>query len=116
MSKYYIKAIILNGCPYSKNAEALLKSNSIPSDINYINHNEKNTFKSDLISTFPQLYLKKYNKNGNLLLGGFNDLDNFIKIFKGKYNEIDINNFIFKSKWSRKATLRLIELINQNNT
>lgn len=113
MSKYYIKAIILNGCPYSKNAEVLLKSNSIPSDINYINHSEKNTFKSDLISTFPQLYLKKYNKNGNLLLGGFNDLDNFIKTFRGKYNEVDINNFISKSKWSKKATLRLIELINQ---
>lgn len=116
MSNYYIKAILLKGCPYSKNAELLLKKHNVLSDISYINHDEKHKFKTDLINTFPQIYLKKYNSKGNLLLGGFNELNNYINTFKlpNKYNESDINNFIYKSKWSKKATLRLIELINQN--
>lgn len=113
MSNYYIKAIILKGCPYSHKAEEMLKNNNIKSDFNYINYSDKNKYKSNLITTFPQIYLKKNNKNGNLLLGGYSDLNNFIETFKNKnYNEEAINNFMHNSKWSKKATLRLIELIN----
>ena len=114
MSNYFIKAIILEQCPYSLKAEKLLKNNNITTDFVYVNHNDKHGHKSHKINTFPQLYLKKYNNNGNLLLGGYDDLNEFINNFKGtKYDEIKINNFIKKNKdWSKKATLRLIELIN----
>ena len=115
MSNYFIKAIILEGCPYSMKAEELLKTNNIPSDFIHINHNDKKNHKSHKISTFPQLYLKKYNNNGNLLIGGYNELNEFINNFKGtKYDEMKINNFIKKNNdWSKKTTLRLIELINK---
>jgi glutaredoxin len=116
MSNYYIKAISLKGCPYSKKAELLLKEYNIDSDIIHIDYNEKNNFITDLIKTFPQIYLKKYNSNGNLLLGGYNDLNSFINKFNKNtiFSENDINNFIYEKKWSKKATLRLIELINLN--
>ena len=113
MSNYYIKAIILQGCSYSNKAEKMLKDNNIKSDFNYINYIDKNKYKLNLINTFPQIYLNRNNKNGNLLLGGYTDLNNFIETFKNKkYNKEDINNFMYNSKWSKKATLRLIELIN----
>ena len=113
MNNYYIKAIILNGCPYSNNAVKLLKTHKIQSNIEYINTNEKEIYKNNNIKTFPQIYLKKYGSKGNLLLGGFNDLNNFIKKFKNtKYNENDIQDSITDTKLSRKAIERLIELIN----
>ena len=82
MEKYYLKAIILQGCPYSNNAVKLLKEHKIISDIEYITYNNKELYKTDKIQTFPQIYLKKYNSKGNLLLGGYNDLNNFISTFK----------------------------------
>ena len=114
MNNYYIKVISLEGCPYSINLEKLIEENKIINKkIIKINHNNKNLYKSDLINTFPQVYLKKYNSKGNLLLGGYEDFNNFIKNFKN--NNLDltkINNFMKIKKWSKKATLRLIQLIN----
>jgi len=115
MSNYYLKAILLKNCYYSINAEKLLKKYNINSELLYIDHFEKNLYKSKIINTFPQIYLKKYNSKGSLLLGCYEDLNNFINKFKGiTYNEEDINDFINKMKWSKKATLRLIQLINLN--
>ena len=83
-----------------------------------INYDEKEKFKTDYINTYPQIYLMKKNSNGNLLLGGYNELNNFINIFKDYKNKNkDIfykekNNFINNNtNWSNKATLRLIQLI-----
>ena len=113
MSEYYIKAIILKSCPYSINAEQLLKTHKIKSDFNYIDHDEKNKYKTPFIDTFPQIYLNKNGNKGNLLLGGYTDLSNFLNNFKNKKLENEnIDEFMKKYNWSKKATLRLIELIN----
>jgi hypothetical protein len=116
MEKYYLKAIILQGCPYSNNAVKLLKEHKIISDIEYITYNNKELYKTDKIQTFPQIYLKKYNSNQHLLLGGHDDLSNFISTFLSqKLTAINLDTFNRKYNWSKKATLRLIQLINNHN-
>jgi hypothetical protein len=113
MSQYFIKAIILDQCSYSINAMRLLKEHNIPNEIIMVTYDNKDNYVSDKIDTFPQIYMKKYNMKGDLLLGGFDDLNYFISIFKGtKLTDENLNNFLNKYKWSRKATLRLIQLIN----
>ncbi len=113
MSNYYIKAVLLDGCPYSIAAKNLLDTHKIHTNIINVNNNNKNEFKTNLITTFPQIYLCKTNDNGTQLLGGYDDLSNFISNFKGKkYNEQNIDDFISKYSWSKKATLRMIQLIN----
>lgn len=110
-SEYFIKAILLENCNFSDYTIELLKN--IPHKIIYIDdQNNKYRFKYNSIDTFPQIYLNRYNTKGNLLLGGYNDLKQFIFNFKNDINDTKINNFMKKYNWSRKATLRLIELIN----
>jgi glutaredoxin len=116
MDNYFIKAILLEGCSYSNAAYKLIKEHNIKSDIGWINQQNKENHKNEQIETFPQIYLKKYNNNGNLLLGGYNDFQEFIStFFKQKLSDEKINNWIVKTKWSKKAILRLIQLINNIN-
>jgi glutaredoxin len=114
MPKYYINAVILEGCGYSKAANELLeKYSNIKKKYVFVNYNEKDKYKTELIQTFPQIYLKKENSNNNLLLGGYSELQNFINTFYGKYNDKQIDDFMeINPRWSKKGTLRLIELIN----
>lgn len=114
MDKYIIKIILLKGCYYSNLAKQLLLNNNLPCKIIEVDYENKNLYKTDKIQTYPQIYLIKKNSIGNLLLGGCNDLEFIIKTFKNvEYNINNVNNFIEKYKWSKKATLRLIELINK---
>jgi glutaredoxin len=113
MSNYYLKVIILEGCPYGNKTKKLLNENNIQTKYVYIDHENKENYKTEDIQTFPQIYLNKYNSKGNLLLGGSSDLEDFISTFKNKqYNVKNVNNFMEKYKWSKKAVLRLIQLIN----
>ena len=113
MNNYYIKAFLLENCPYGALAEELLKKNNIPYKKIMINKKNSELYKSKLINTFPQLYLKKKNTSGNLLLGGYTELKTFINDFKTKtIDTVKINDFMKNTKWSKKATLRLIQLIN----
>lgn len=113
MSEYYIKAILLDNCSYSSAARDLLTHHNIPKEIINITSRDMNIYSTDDISTYPQLYLRKYNTNGNLLLGGYDDLKESIDMFKGmKLSDENINKFMNKHKWSRKATLRFIQVIN----
>lgn len=113
MSDYYIKGIMLKNCSYSIRAEQLLSLHNIKHKLTWIDSNMKDIYITNQIDTFPQIYLKKYNSNQNLLLGGCDDLAEFITTFKfQKINENDINTFMNKYKWSKKASLRLIQLIN----
>ena len=113
MNDYYIKAVLLDGCPYSIAAKDLLATHNIHSNVINVNNKNKNEFKTNLINTFPQIYLCKTGDNGTQLLGGYDDLFDFISNFKGKkYDEQNINNFMKKYSWSKKATLRMIQHIN----
>ena len=110
---YYIKAILLDNCGFSIAAHDLLKLHSINCEIINVNASNKLEYKTDQINTFPQIYLCKYNTVGSLLLGGYEDLANCISTFKGNtLNDENNNKFMAKYKWSKKATLRLIQLIN----
>lgn len=113
MNKYYIMIILLKECYYSTSAYNLLISNNIPCQFIHIDVNDADKYKTKFISTFPQIYLKNREKKGSLLLGGYNDLNIFIQNFKNqKLDNTKINLFREKYKWSKKATLRLIQLIN----
>ena len=113
MSDYYITAILLEGCKYSINAKQLLENNNINAEIINVNQNNKENYKTNEIKTFPQIYLCKYNNKGTQLLGGYTELYEFISDFKNKQLNLDkVSSFEKKNKWSRKATLRLIQLIN----
>jgi glutaredoxin len=113
MSNYFIKAILLEACPYSISTNNLLKTHKLPSNIIWIKHEEKEKFKTEQINTFPQIYLCKINTKGNLLLGGHDDFNQFIDTFKKKtLKENNIINFMKKYDWSRKSTLRFIQLVN----
>jgi hypothetical protein len=113
---------------FNKIKSITIESNEIELDIDTkyikyelveVDHINKDKFKTNIISTFPQIYLTKQNNMGHLLLGGYNELNYTIKLFKN----IDNKNTFYKNKeqfmseninWSNKATLRLIELINNN--
>ena len=113
MSGYFVKAILLDGCPYSQSAHQLLKIHNIPSKIITVNQDNKAIYKTENINTFPQIYLNKYNSKGSLLLGGNDELSDFITNFKGhKYSEENVEKYMRKHNWSKKAILRLIQLIN----
>ena len=111
--KYNIKIIVLENCNYSKKALKLLDKYKIKYNAVYVNYENKDKFKTDNIDTFPQIYLTKENSNGNLLLGGYDNIKSFIKNFKHT-KHLDENKELFiknNPNWSNKATLRLIELI-----
>ena len=115
MSDYFLKVISLENCPYSNAALELIKNNKIKNNTTIISYLDKPKYKTNKIDTFPQIYLSKNYKKETLLLGGYDSLASFITMFKGMpLSEQNINNFILNNKtWSKKAVLRLIQLINQ---
>ena len=114
MSNYYLQTTILENCPYGTATLELLNKHNIKTNIISVNQNNKDNYKTEAIQTFPQVYLKKKNSNGSLLLGGYDALESFIEKFKlQSYSKKNIDQFIENNKmWSRKATLRFIEMIN----
>lgn len=117
MDQYFLKAILLENCPYSIATHELITKNQLPVSITWVSETEKDKYKTTDINTFPQIYLKKYNNNGNLLLGGHQEFANFIStFFKQKLLDTNINAFMDKTKWTRKSTLRLVQLINKIET
>lgn len=114
MDKYFIKAILLEDCSYSNATRELIRIHQFPTDIIWVNQSNKENYKTDQINTFPQIYLKKKISNGNLLLGGHDEFKNSINTFyKQKISNVDIKNWMEKTAWSKKSTLRLIQLINK---
>ena len=115
MTNYYLHAVILAGCPYSLAAYELLNNKpNIKIKFTHINYENKDNYKTSDIQTFPQIYLKKNNTNGSLLIGGYNELKNmFNSFYKERYSSDKVNNYIKDNKnWSKKSLLRFIELIN----
>ena len=115
MNNYYLHSVILENCPYGNLVNELLKQNpQIKTKITYVNDSNKENYKTPQINTFPQIYLKRYNKNGSLLIGGYTELQELFDLFyKSKYSNDNIKQFINdNNKWSKKSLLRFIDLIN----
>ncbi len=116
--QYYLDIVYLEGCPHSKQALDLLTNKNIKHNLISVSYNNKDTYKTNLISTFPQLYLKKNNNNGSLLLGGNSDLQKI-------YNIIDTNNTQesiqknlkqYNNLINNKLSQRIYELFTKYNT
>ena len=115
MRDYYLYAIVLEGCGFSNAAIELLQPNitNKTAEIFPIRQDVKETYKTKLIQTFPQIYLKRRNSNGSLLIGGYNDILNLYTLFRGKYLKEDVNKYLNEqTNINKKALLRIIELIN----
>ena len=115
MTNYYLHLVILQNCPYSIAAKELLENHPhIKTIITSVNNTNKENYKTDEIDTFPQIYLKKKNKQGSLLIGGYTE---FKKLFDQYYKMKDYNNnkiTQINNKWSKRALLNFIILINSN--
>ena len=119
MNNYYLTCILLKDCPYSISANNLLKEYKINSHVVWINNTnkkEKEKYKTDKISTFPQIYLKKKNTVGNILIGGYSELKTLVDlVYKKSVNDDNINIIMNKYNYSKKTCLRIIQLINNIN-
>ena len=115
MSNYYLHSVILKDCSYSKAAYKLLKKHQdVRTIFTFVNHYNKENYKNNDINTFPQIYLKKNNRTGSLLIGGYDDLKILFDLFyKKKYSNDNIDEVINNNKnWTKKSLLRFIQLIN----
>ena len=81
-----------------------------------IAYQEKEKYKTEHISTFPQIYLKKKDTSGTFLIGGYTDFKKIVDIFyhetvKENFKD-NLDTFIKNNpQWNRKLLLRLIELV-----
>ena len=89
---YYLYIILRQDCPYSQNLVKILKTNKIDFESITVSIQEKEKYKTDLIKTFPQVYLKSLSSNDSILIGGHDIVKDLIEyIDNDKYN---INNNI----------------------
>jgi glutaredoxin len=110
---YYIHTVLLENCPYSTSAKNLLDKYNIKYTNIIVNQSNKDKFKTGTLQTFPQVFLKKKNSKGSLYLGGYNEMDELCRMFyKQPLNSSNLLLVQNKYKISKKAGLRLIELIN----
>lgn len=110
--QYYLDIVYLEGCPHSKAARNLVESNNIKHNLITVSHYDKDKYKTSLISTFPQIYLKKNNNKGSLLLGGNSDLQQIHNIIKNNKDpkETRINLIKYNKNINNKLSLRILEL------
>ena len=125
-SDYYLYSVILKDCPYSEAAHKLLDSyKNIKKEFTFITRSEMDNYKTDLITTFPQIYLKKYNNSSVKLIGGYTEFKNIVNNFENisnKINSINKNNIKnhlknnlkndLANSWSNISLFRLFELLN----
>ena len=81
---YYLEIISLEGCPYSEAAEKLVENNKINNKVFKISYNNRENHKNEKISTFPQIYLKKNNSNGRILIGGYDKINEIHSLIKNR--------------------------------
>lgn len=116
MSKYFLLAIILQGCPWSMKAQKLLLENNYNCEIQEITYEQKDNWKEKM-NTFPQIYLKKHNSKGSTLIGGFTELNNMHNVIKKSKSRNACEKELKKTfpDMKYKKLLRLIELTLKTN-
>jgi glutaredoxin len=111
--KYKLKVIVLEKCPYSIAAVELLANYNIPFEKILVKQNNKEKFKTQAISTFPQVYM--FNDKDQILLGGYSDLEEIINIINSSKN-LDKIKEKFEEKYSNnKYTPKNIQRNVQRN-
>jgi glutaredoxin len=92
---YQLKIYSLEGCPYSMNAEKLLKNNNIDFNLIKVSYDEKDHYKQlNKMNTFPQIFLETNQEN--IKIGGYSDLNDI-------YNTIN-DNTTFDNMLSKLRT------------
>ena len=110
---YYLDIISLENCQYSNAALDLAKNKQIKYNKISVTEKNKQLYKTQEQTTYPQIYLKKNNREGSLLIGGYDSLKEITDLLYGK--QLNNNDIIFtmnKYNISKKAVLRLYQLIN----
>jgi glutaredoxin len=91
----------LEYCPYSMEAEQIIKQNNLSHKIIKVKQEEKNKYKKlNKWNTFPQVFYK-HKTNKLKLIGGCSDLEkyiNIINIIKEENININILKYVFSSK------------------
>ncbi len=110
--KNKLKVIILENCPYSIAVNQLLTNFHIPFEKIVVNQNNKYKYKTDIISTFPQIYI--LNKNEEILLGGYSDIEEILDIINATTNLDEIKEKLFKKypNFDNKIILRITQIFN----
>ena len=119
---YYFKLVSLDGCPYSSASEDLFQNNKIEHELIKVKYNDKEKFKTELISTYPQIYLKKKYSNGSLLVGGYDDIKEYYDLINSKDIKSpdkkieNFKNLLNKKIYniSDKSILRIAQLLSIN--
>jgi glutaredoxin len=108
--KNELKVVVLENCPYSIAAAELLTNYNIKFKKILVNHETKHKYKTEQISTFPQIYIK--DNKIELLLGGYSDLEEIINIINSTTKLDTIKNKLNKKYllFDKKTILRLIQL------
>ena len=111
--KYLLKSIILKNCPYSIALKELLTLLKISSEYIYVNQKTKYKYKTDIINTFPQVYIiiNNNNDNNNILLGGYSNTKEIIDVINTR--DLDIIKSKLKKlypQFDNKIILRIIEI------
>ena len=109
--KNKLKVIVLENCPYSIAASELLSNYKIKFDKIMVNNNNKQEYKTDKISTFPQIYMINQDKE-EILLGGYSNIEEIINIINSS-TKINVIKKEIKTKYSyinNKQILRIIEI------
>ncbi len=87
MKKSSLKTIILEGCPWSKALDELLKIKKIKSKIIKVNDTTKHKYKTAIINTFPQLY---FIDNTEHLIGGYTETKRLLDMINEHRENVDI--------------------------
>ncbi len=107
--KNELKVIVLENCPYSIAAVELLTNHNIKFTKILVNQETKHKYKTEQISTFPQIFLN--NNNNKILLGGYSDLEDIINIINSSTKLETIKNKLNKKylSFDKKNILRIIQ-------
>ena len=111
---YYIHIVGLENCRYSNSAKELVESYGIENKYNEVSYHNKDKFKSAHHSTFPIIYMKRSLHMGQVLIGGYSELNIlFNKFYSKPYDSVEVKNVMEKYKMSKRLVLRFIQLINK---
>jgi glutaredoxin len=113
--KYKLKIIVLENCPYSIAANELLTNYNMSFEKIVVNQNNKEKYKTNQISTFPQIYI--LNSNKEILLGGYSDIKEIFDIINTSNNLDTIKEKLNKKyqKYNNKIILRIIQIFYYKN-
>ena len=110
---YSLKVILLDGCPYCIELKSILYNSFSHLEIECINvsFEDKDTFKTDKIHTFPQVYFIN-KETQEYLIGGLDNFNDIITISNMK-NIKTIKKSLKKKllDWPSRIKLKLILLL-----